>query len=88
VQKLFVSGTVRVNGSVAIDDSFSAQVSQLACHGDGVVGSMICGLLKPYIERYNGHAFPLTALPLGEMKIADLSLETGDTVRAKASFTS
>lgn len=86
MQKLFVSGTVRVEGALTITEDFTARVSRLQCSGQGVIGSMICNFLQPYVDRYDNQSIPLAAFPLGEMKLADVGLETGATIRAHASF--
>ena len=85
-RKLFLSATVRMSGKAAVDEHLTARLSDLECSGEGALGSLACGVLGPYLERFNGREFSLLALPLGEIKLHDVRVATGNELRVSARF--
>lgn len=85
-KKLFLSATVRINGSATIDENLSARLSGLTCTGEGPLGSLACGFLNPYLQRFEGREFSLLALPLGEVKLRDVRLAAGKDLQVTAQF--
>lgn len=85
-KKLFLSAAIRISGSLAIDEHLNARLSDLECAGDGPLGSVACGFIAPHLARFNGRDFSLMALPLGELKLRDLRITTGDKLRVTAQF--
>lgn len=85
-KKLFVSAAVKVSGRLAIDDALRASGSGLACSGEGMLGDMVCGALRPQLAKIDGRSFPLTALSLGQVKLRDLRLSVGDSIAVAAAF--
>jgi hypothetical protein len=85
-KKLFLTTTVRVSGSVAIDEQLQARISDLECQGEGTFGTLACGFITPHLERMNGRTFSLMALPLGELKLRDLCIAAGPELRVTARF--
>lgn len=85
-KKLFLSATVRINGSVEIDERLNARLSGLHCAGAGTLGSLACGFLAPHLQRFNERQFALTALPLGEIKLRDVRIAAGTDLRVTAQF--
>jgi hypothetical protein len=47
---------------------------------------LACGILKPYLEKIDGRAFPLMSLPLGEIRLHDVRLTVGDKLCVTAEF--
>ncbi len=85
-KKLFLSASVRITGSVAIDEQLNARLSGLACTGEGTLGSLACGFLSPQLQRFDGREFSLLALPLGEVKLHDVQIAAGRELRVSARF--
>ena len=85
-KKLFLSANVRISGSAEIDDGLTARLSGLTCTGDGTLGSLACGFLTPHLQRFEGRAFSLLALPLGEVKLHDIRVSAGRELRVRAQF--
>jgi hypothetical protein len=85
-KKLFFSTTVRISAKLDLDDELNATLSGLACAGDGAIGSLACGFLQPHLQAMDGRTFPLMALPLGEVKLRDVRLATGDRLTVRAEF--
>ena len=85
-RKLFLTASVRVSGSLEIDDQLQARLSGLTCAGEGTLGTLACGFLGPHLERLQSRDFSLMALPLGEVKLRDVRIALGDELRVTAQF--
>jgi len=85
-KKLFLNATIRISGSLAIDEHLNAKLSSLECTGEGTLGTIACGFIAPHLVRFNGRNFSLMALPLGEMKLRDLRIAADDKLRVTAQF--
>lgn len=86
VKKMFISTTVTLRGKLRVDDTLNARVFDLACTGEGMLGELASGILRPHIQMINGQTFPLTALSLGEVRLHDLAMQVGDSVKVTAAF--
>ena len=85
-KKLFFTAIVRISGRAEIDEQLNARLVGLECTGDGSLGTLACGFIAPHLQRFDGRAFPLLALPLGEVKLRDVRIATGDKLRVTAAF--
>ena len=85
-RKLFLSATVQISGSVAIDEQLNAQLFDLKCAGEGTLGTLACGFIAPHLQRFNGREFSLMALPLGEIKLRDVRIAADRELRITAEF--
>lgn len=85
-RKLFLSATVRVTGSIEIDDRLNARLSGLNCSGEGALGSLACNFLAPQLERFNNRAFSLMALPLGEVQLREITISATDKLAITSQF--
>ena len=85
-RKLFLSTGLRLRGRVEIDDQLDAHVSGLDCVGEGTLGTLACGVLGPYLERFNEGRFSLLALPLGELKLHDIRIALDQKLHLTAQF--
>lgn len=85
-KKLFLSATVRISGSVEIDEQLQARLSALQCTGEGTLGSFACNFLTPHLQRFDGREFSLLALPLGEVALRDVRVVAGTDLRLTAQF--
>ena len=85
-KKLFLSATVRISGRTEIDEQFNARLIGLECAGDGTLGTLACGFIAPHLQRFDGRAFSLLALPLGEVKLRDIRIASGDQLKITAKF--
>ena len=74
-------------GTLAVSEEFVVTVSNLKCHGEGPIASLACAAINPNFSRIEQRAFPLSALPLGEIKLRDLALDAAyDKLVVRASF--
>ena len=85
-RKLFLRATIRITGQLHIDSQLVARVSGLSCSGDGAIGALVCGVLTPHLQKLQAREFPLMALPLGEVQLHDIRLDTDDGIRVTAEF--
>ncbi len=63
VRKAFFSAKIKIAGNLEIDDQLVAKLSDLSCKGEGAIGSLVCGVLTPFLQRANNRSFPLMTLP-------------------------
>ena len=85
-KKMLVSGVIHITGKLDVDDELNATVSGLACRGDGVVGTLVAGLVQSKIKSYNGHRVPLVAFSLGDVCLRDLKINVKDGLHVTARF--
>ena len=87
-KKLFLSTSLRITGQVDLDEELSARISDLACTGEGAMGGIACGVLKPHLEKIDGRQFSLMSLPLGKIRLRDVQIAAGDKLSITAEFAS
>jgi hypothetical protein len=85
-KKLFLSASLRISGSVEVDQQLNARLTDLECSGNGTLGTLACGFIAPHLARFNGREFSLMALPLGDVKLRELRIEAGRELRLTARF--
>ena len=85
-RKLFIRTTIRIAGVLEIDEQFVAHISDLACSGDGAIGTLACGVLTPHLQALQNRNFPLLALPLGELELREINLYVADGIEVSAEF--
>jgi hypothetical protein len=71
-RKLFFRAVLRLAGRVAISEDLVARISDLRCEGDGTIAALACATISPYFARIEQRAFPLSALPVGEVGLRDV----------------
>lgn len=85
--KMFImSATVALSGRLDIDQELNARLSELSCRGDGMIASAANAFLKPHFQRIQDRPFALNSFALGDLKLRDISLETGETIRLHGRF--
>jgi hypothetical protein len=85
-KKMFLTGSVRLSGRVDVDEGLNARVSGLDCVGEGVVGSVAAGALKPKLRQADGKTIALGSFAFEGMRPRDVRIESADPVRVVASF--
>lgn len=73
--KLIFHPVLHLTGTMAVSDDLVATLSNLHCCGDGAIAALACAAITPYFARVEQRAFPLSALPLGEVHVHDLALD-------------
>jgi hypothetical protein len=85
-KKLFLSTSLRITAQVDLDEELNAKISGLACTGEGAMGGIACGILKPHLEKMDGRQFSLMSLPLGEVRLRDVRIASGNKLSITAEF--
>jgi hypothetical protein len=85
-KKLFLSTSLRITGQVDLDEELNAKISGLDCTGEGAMGGIACGILKPHLEKINGRKFSLMSLPLGDVRLRDVRIAAGTKLSITAEF--
>jgi hypothetical protein len=86
-RKLIFHPVLTVAGTLAVSDDFVATVSNLKCHGEGPIAALACAAINPAFSRIEQRTFPLSALPLGEIQLRDVALDTAhDKLVVRARF--
>ncbi len=87
VAKMFiVKAPLTITGDLAIDDDLNLRVSNLALSGGGVAAGVAGNFIRPQFEKIQKQPISLAMLSLGEVKLRDVGLEAGDTIRLYAEF--
>ena len=86
-RKLLFRAVLNLSGTIRIDDELVANVSNLRCSGEGPIASLACAAITPQFARVEKRPFPLSALPLGEVKLRDVSVAlAGNRISIAAKF--
>jgi hypothetical protein len=85
-KKLFLSTTLQITAQADLDEDLNATISGLDCTGDGALGGIACGVLKPHLEKINGRTFSLMSLPLGEVRLRNVQIIASDKLSITAEF--
>ncbi len=83
-KKLFVTAIIHVAGRVDLDDSMAAHLSGLRCAGEGVLGDIAAGAIRPRLTRLEGKSFSLSAL--GNLRLREVSVSVNDPMTLNATF--
>ena len=74
VRKFLFRANLCLSGTIAITDDLHATASGLRCEGDGTLAALVCAAITPHFSRMEELAFPLSALPIGEIHVNDLAI--------------
>ncbi len=84
--KKFVTTVIRVTGRLTIDDNLNAVATDLNADGDGMVGSIAVGFIRPQLLKIQGKPVSLTQLSLGGVRLRDIAVTTDDGLTLDAKF--
>jgi hypothetical protein len=85
--KKFVSAVIEITGRLEIDDELNVRLSNLVCAGHGMIGGLVCGFVRPQLDRLESRKFPLMGFSLGEIRLHDLDVRIDrDVLRVRAAF--
>jgi len=85
-RKLIFHPVLSLAGTFSVSDDLVATVSNLKCHGEGPIAALACAAITPSFSKIERRTFPLSALPLGEIQLRDLTIDTANekvVVRAR-----
>jgi len=78
VRKFLFRANLCLSGTIAITDDLHATASGLRCEGDGTLAALVCAAITPQFSRMEERAFPLSALPIGEIRVNELAIAVDD----------
>jgi hypothetical protein len=85
--KVFImSAQLAVTGKLDVDGELNLRAHDLACTGDGVVANLAAGYLRPRFEELEKRPIPLAAFSFAGLKVHDVRLTSGETLRLEAQF--
>lgn len=85
--KVFVmSASLALSGRLRIDDEMNARFSDLTLDGDGIILKLAGGYARPHLDRLEGRVFPLLAFTAGGLRLRNLEMTAGETLRVRAEF--
>jgi hypothetical protein len=85
--KVFIAtATLSVNGRVDIVDPLTLRISGLTVSGEGMIASMAQSFLRPRLDAWNDRELHLGAMLPGGLKLSDVRLSAGESVRIDAKF--
>jgi hypothetical protein len=82
-----LSWSVRVRGRLQVNDDSVAAVTGLSFQGEEALGRLLASKLEERLKGGEGYRLPLTALPLGEVRVRDVRLRvTERDLKLEAAF--
>lgn len=87
VRKIFTAEIV-VDAAVVVDDALDLVVHEVRARGEGMIGALLGGTLDQMAGRISGRRIPLTALPIGSLRLDSVRLEVNEGIAVFATFAS
>jgi hypothetical protein len=82
-----VSAVINIAGQIEVDDQLNVKFSKLSCEGQGMIGSMVCGFVRPHLAKMSNQRIELMAFSMGEVRLQNLCVKLiDDEIRAQAEF--
>lgn len=73
-KKMFFKSQFHLEGKIRLDDSLNAHFSELSCRGEGAMGTMAAGFLRPHLDAWNGRTLPLMGLVFSDLDLRDVKV--------------
>lgn len=87
VGKVFVmTAPITLTGDASIDDDLNLHLSNLQIGGSGMIANMASGFAQPHLKKAQSQPISLGMFTLGTLKLRDIQLAGGDTLRLEARF--
>jgi hypothetical protein len=83
-----LKAVLTLTGHADLDDSLKLHLTDLEVAGSGMAGGLATGFIRPHLEKLERQPIDLAVLSLGEIKLSDLRVTSGKTVRVEAAFAS
>jgi hypothetical protein len=85
--KVFVmNADIIVSGELSIDDGLNLRAQQLTADGNGMIASLATSYLRPRFAELEKRVFPLATFSVAEVKLRDVQVSGGETLRLDARF--
>jgi hypothetical protein len=87
VGKVFVmKAPVSLTGDLAIDDDLNLHLSNLAVGGSGMLANLANSFAQPHLKKLEAQPIALGVIALGSLKLRDIRLQGGNSLRLEARF--
>jgi hypothetical protein len=73
-----LSWSVRVQARLEVNDDLVASVTGLSFQGEGALGMLLASKLEERLKGADGYCLPLTALPLGGVRVREVQLRVAE----------
>jgi hypothetical protein len=84
----YIPAGMNLSAHVKVDDAMNAQLSNLKCDGDEVLGPIVVGMLRPFLAKYEDKTRPLIGFPSPDIHLRDVSVTADESVHLTATFSS
>ncbi len=84
--KKILAAEIVVDAAVVVDDALDLVVQEVRARGEGMIGALLGGALGQMAGRLSGRRIPLTALPIGSLRLDSVRLDVRDGIAAFATF--
>jgi hypothetical protein len=85
--KMFImTATLTVSGQLDVDAGLNARFSRLTLSGDGMITKIASGFIRPKLDLLEKRTIPLLAFSLGELRLRDVEVSTGERLLVRAVF--
>jgi hypothetical protein len=85
-KKGFIPATLVIDGRADVDEQLAVTLSGLRATGEGVVGSMVSGVIGGKLREHEGKRFDLRPAALRSLRLRGLQVDPGDPLRVSAAF--
>lgn len=79
-----MTARVAVSGLLDVDDALNLRVRDLATSGDGMIANLASAFLRPRFLEIEKQVIPLAAFPIAGVKLHDVRIGGGNTLRLEA----
>ncbi len=83
---LFMKAAVTLSGDASLDDALNLRLAHLDLARSGMAATLANTFLRPHLDRLQREPIALTMLSFGEVKLRDVEVEAGDSLRIRARF--
>jgi len=84
--KFMMTARLRAVADAALDQNMNLRVNNVEVTGDGAAGSMVANMIAGRLGEWRGRVIPLSQYMFAGAALRDVQIETGDTLRLRASF--
>ena len=85
---MIMKTTVHLRGRADLDDQLNVRLSQLEAQGEGLFSALIESGLRPRLARLEKQTFALGGLVTGGLRVDQLAVSAGETIRLHATLAS
>jgi hypothetical protein len=85
--KMFImKAALTLSGQIDVDAGLNARFSKLTLGGDGMITKIASGFIRPKLDLLESRVIPLLAFSLGDLRLRDIEVSTGERLLVRAVF--